>query len=110
MLDAYNLLDIRQIFGTMYLMRKFSTREAAKKLGLSPIALSRYIALGKVPSPEVISTGRHTLHLWTEEQIENVRKILPKIANGRKKHSAKKQLAASNKQLAKPKKKQTKKK
>ena len=89
----------------MYLMRKFSTREAAKKLGLSPIALSRYIALGKVPSPEVVTTGRHTLHLWTEEEIENVRKLLPKIANGRRKHSA-----VSNQQSAKPKKKQSKKK
>ena len=25
-----------------------------------------------------------TIHMWTEEQIERVRKILPKIANGRK--------------------------
>jgi hypothetical protein len=25
-----------------------------------------------------------TLHLWTEAEIEHVRKLLPKIANGRK--------------------------
>ena len=89
----------------MYLMRKFSTREAAKKLGLSPIALSRYIASGKVPSPEVVTTGRHTLHLWTEEEIENVRRLLPTIANGRRKHSA-----VSTQQSTKPKNKQSKKK
>jgi len=65
-------------------MQKFSTREAAEKLGLSPIALSRYIALRKVPAPEMVKTGRMTLHLWTEQDIERVRRLLPKIANGRK--------------------------
>ena len=65
-------------------MKKFSTREVAGKLGLSPIALSRYVSLGKVPAPEIAKTGRMTLHLWTEADIERVRKLLPKIANGRK--------------------------
>jgi len=65
-------------------MQKFSTREAARKLGLSPIALSRYIALAKVPTPEIVKTGKATLHLWSEASIEHVRKLLPKIKNGRK--------------------------
>jgi hypothetical protein len=62
----------------------FSTREAAKILGLEPKTLSRYIAAGKVPAPKVIKSGGSTLHLWTEAEIERVRKLLPKIKNGRK--------------------------
>ncbi len=65
-------------------MKNFSTRDAARKLGLSAVALSRYIAQGKVPPPEIVTLGRSTFHVWTEAQIEAVRKLLPKIANGRK--------------------------
>jgi len=32
----------------------------------------------------MVTSGKMTLHLWTEQEIENVRKLLPKIANGRK--------------------------
>jgi len=65
-------------------MKKFSTNEAAKKLGLSPSGLSKYIRMKKVPMPDMVQTGGFTVHLWTEEDIERVRKLLPKIANGRK--------------------------
>ena len=61
-----------------------STRQAAKKLGLSPIALSRYITSGKIPEPKTEMLGKMRVHSWTEEDIEHVRKLLPKIANGRK--------------------------
>ena len=46
--------------------------------------LSRYISLKKVPEPESVTSGGMTIHLWTEADIERVRKLLPKIANGRK--------------------------
>jgi predicted DNA-binding transcriptional regulator AlpA len=62
----------------------FSTRQAAAKLGLGFKTLSRYIEQGKVPAPTVLIVGTAALHSWTEEQIEYVRKRLPKIANGRK--------------------------
>jgi predicted transcriptional regulator len=65
-------------------MVKLSTTRAAKRLGISPMALSRYVAKGKVPAPEIVGLGQSSIHLWTEEEIENVRKLLPKIANGRK--------------------------
>jgi predicted site-specific integrase-resolvase len=65
-------------------MAHFSTREAAKKLGLSHTTLARYIETGKVPAPKTVVTSNTVVHLWTEEEIENVRKLLPKIANGRK--------------------------
>jgi len=61
-----------------------STRQAAKKLGLAAITLSRYIAVGKVPAPKVVMVAGMRIHDWTEEEIEHVRKLLPKIKNGRK--------------------------
>lgn len=62
----------------------FSTGEAAKKLGLQTRTLSRYIQAGKLPAPKMAKTGGMTLHLWTDRDIERARKLLPKIANGRK--------------------------
>jgi len=65
-------------------MSTFSTREAAKQLGLDATTLSRYIAAKKVPAPKAITTGGITVHLWTRKDVERVRKLLPKIKNGRK--------------------------
>jgi hypothetical protein len=48
----------------------------------------------------MLSSGGMTIHAWTEEEIENVRKLLPKIANGRKTRYAK----LREKQKAQPKK------
>jgi transcriptional regulator with XRE-family HTH domain len=62
----------------------FSTSQAARKLGIGIRTLSRYIAEKKVPTPQIIEAGGNTVHLWTAEEIEHVRKLLPKIANGRK--------------------------
>lgn len=65
-------------------METFSTRQAARKLGIDPMTLSRYIAAGKVPSPRMVEVGAVRLHAWTEGEIEKLRQLLPKIANGRK--------------------------
>jgi predicted DNA-binding transcriptional regulator AlpA len=65
-------------------MKTYSTRQAAKKLGLHTGTLARYIAVGKLPAPTVLKVGTASLHAWTEEDIEHVRQLLPKIANGRK--------------------------
>ena len=43
------------------------------------------------------------MHLWSEADIERVRKLLPKIKNGRKTRYQKKQSALSNQRSAKPK-------
>jgi predicted DNA-binding transcriptional regulator AlpA len=61
-----------------------STRQAAARLGLDAKTLSRYIAAKKVPAPKILNVGSASLHGWTEEDIERVRALLPKIANGRK--------------------------
>jgi len=78
-------------------MRQYSTREAAKKLGLSLLSIQRYIAAGKIPAPPVLNVGGGKLRIWTEEQIEHVRQLLPKIANGRKTRYTKKKPAKKKK-------------
>jgi predicted DNA-binding transcriptional regulator AlpA len=65
-------------------MKTYSTREAAKKLGITGVALGRYIKAGKVPAPKSATSGGMTIHFWNETEIEHVRQLLPKIANGRK--------------------------
>jgi len=65
-------------------MDKYSTRQAAKKLGLTQASLSRYIAAKKIPTPKTVRYGGFRVHVWSEADIERVRAILPKIANGRK--------------------------
>jgi hypothetical protein len=69
---------------TLLAMPTFSTRDAAKQLGLDVSTLSRYIAAKKVPAPKTLTTGGITVHIWTARDIERVRKLLPKIKNGRK--------------------------
>ena len=81
-------------------MNRFSTRETAKRLGLHHATLAQYVAVGKVPTPEAVTTGKTTTHLWTEAEIEIVRKLLPKIANGRKTRYSK--LRKKQKAQAKP--------
>jgi hypothetical protein len=65
-------------------MIKHSTRDAAKRLGISYGTLANYVAIGKVPAPEIVTVGGRVVHMWTEAEIEHVRQLLPKIANGRK--------------------------
>jgi predicted DNA-binding transcriptional regulator AlpA len=65
-------------------MDAISTRQAAKRLGITQATLSRYIAAKKVPEPKSVHLGRFRVHVWTEAEVEILRKLLPKIANGRK--------------------------
>ena len=65
-------------------MKTYSTRDAAKKLGIAMSTLSRHIRLKKVGAPQSVTSGGMTIHLWSEEEIEGLRQLLPKIANGRK--------------------------
>ena len=86
-------------------MKTYSTRQAAKMLGLSNVALAHYVKVKKVPAPQILNVGGRNIHAWSEGQIEHVRQLLPKIANGRKTRYKKKQSATSTQQSAKTKKK-----
>ncbi len=75
-------------------MSTCSTREAAKRLGMSGVALGRLMKTGKVPPPaQSITVGNRNIHAWTEMDIERVRQVLPRLADGRTTRHWKKQLA-----------------
>jgi len=63
--------------------------------------MNRYIAAKKIPVPLITHEASINARLWSEEDIERVRKLLPKIANGRKTRYHKKHSAVSNQQSAK---------
>jgi predicted DNA-binding transcriptional regulator AlpA len=81
-------------------MSLLSTHQAAKKLGLDAATLSRYIKAGKITAPPETMAGGIRLRLWSESDVEQLRKELPKIANGRKTRYSK----LREKQKAQPKK------
>ncbi len=64
-------------------METFSTRQAAKMLGIGASTLSRYITAGKIPAPKAVQVGGMSVHLWTKREVERVRKLLPDIEDGR---------------------------
>ena len=84
--------------------------QAAKRLGLPVTTLSTYITVGKLTKPKSITTGQMTIYLWTEDEIERARKLLPKIKNGRKTRYQKQESVARSQKLVKPKSKTKKKK
>jgi predicted DNA-binding transcriptional regulator AlpA len=84
-------------------MSKLSTNQVAKKLGLTSASLTRYIQAGKVPAPPETMAGGFRMRLWSESDIERLKEILPKIANGRKTRYKKKPSALSSQQSAKTK-------
>jgi len=61
-----------------------STAQAAKKIGLSLMSIHRYMVAKKIPVPPMQRVGNVRVRLWTDKDIERVRALLPKIANGRK--------------------------
>jgi len=65
-------------------MNGVSTRDAAKKLGLSFTSLNRYIAAKKIPLPPLVRVGGVRVRLWKNKDIAKVRAVLPKLKNGRK--------------------------
>ena len=92
-------------------MSTLTTRQAAKKLGIDAGTLSRYVSSKKIPEPKVVQIGNFRVHSWTDADIEHVRKLLPKIANGRKtryqKLRAKQKAQAKSPVPRKPKKSKT---
>jgi len=67
---------------------RFSTREAAARLGRTLVSLQRHIAAGTVKAPLLTTVGGVTVRLWTARDIEKARKMLAGIKPGRKKKSS----------------------
>ncbi len=70
-------------------MRIYSTREAARRLGISLMTLQRYIAAGKVVVPKTRRIAGALVRPWAARDIERVRKQLPKIKDGRRRRKKK---------------------
>lgn len=59
-------------------MKRFSTTEAAKKLGLHRPHLQRAIANSRVKAPKLTRVGGVKVRLWTIKDVERARKALKK--------------------------------
>jgi len=64
---------------------KYSTREAAKKLGRTLVTLQRHIAAGTIEPRPVVEVGTIKVRLWSDRDIEKARKVLAGVKPGRKK-------------------------
>lgn len=62
----------------------YSTREAAKELGVSLITLQRHLAANTFEAPALQRVGGVTVRLWTDRDIARARKALAGISLGRK--------------------------
>ena len=79
----YGLDSYTYIWDTGPYMETFSTRQAAKMLGIGSSTLARYVTAGKVSAPKMVQVGGMRVHLWTSREIEQARKMLPNIEDGR---------------------------
>ena len=64
---------------------RFSTRQAAKKLGCTLLTLQRHVSAKTVAAPSLQKVGGVSVRLWTDRDIERARKVLAGIRPGRKK-------------------------
>src|SRR5215471_8307345 len=84
-------------------MAVISTREAAKRLGIHFTTLAEHIAAGRLAAPMILKIGTKPVHAWTESDVKKARKLLPKIANGRKTRYQKQHSATSSQHSVKSK-------
>ena len=57
-------------------MRKFSTAEAAKMIGLLRPHLQRAMAEGRLKAPPLTRVGGVKVRLWSRQDVERARKAL----------------------------------
>jgi excisionase family DNA binding protein len=55
-------------------MKTYSTVQVAKLLGVTPDTLHRWIRQKKVKAPEIEHVGGVQVRLWSDEEVERVRK------------------------------------
>ena len=68
-------------------MSPLSTKEVAKIVGIGHRTLERWVSQGRV-GPKAIVIGRNAYRLWTEREIDKVRRVKEKTyrkGRGRKK-------------------------
>ncbi len=57
-------------------MKRFTTNEAAARLGVSRVTLQRYITAKRIPAPKVQNIGGGLFRLWTARDIARARKAI----------------------------------
>jgi len=70
-------------------MTPLSTQEVARKIGVGLRTLERWINQGKI-DPRRIAIGKKAYRLWTEREVETLRRVKEKTyrkGRGRKKKS-----------------------
>jgi excisionase family DNA binding protein len=71
---------------------KYTTAEAAKKVGIHQVTLQRWIKAGKIKAPVPTLIGAVGYRLWSLEEIETVKAVKRAIyhqGGGRKKNRSK---------------------
>ena len=66
-------------------MKSYSTREAAKKLGIALVTLQGHVAKKTFAPPPLTNVGGVRVRLWTDRDIQRARRVLAGIKPGRKK-------------------------
>lgn len=51
-----------------------STEEAARRAGIHPITLERWIAEGRI-KPRVVRAGKRRYRVWAESDVERLKKL-----------------------------------
>ena len=59
-------------------MKRYSTVQAAKMLGIHQPSLQRLIRQKRVPAPPVQKVGAIRVRLWTKADVERARKAMQK--------------------------------
>ena len=59
-------------------MRRYSTPEVAKMLGIHQPSLQRLIRQKRIPFPPLQTVGRLKIRLWTKQEVEKARKAIRK--------------------------------
>jgi hypothetical protein len=65
--------------------RQYSTREAAKKLGVTILTLQRHVKAETIDVPPLQKVGGVSVRLWSDRDVEKVRKFLAGLKPGPKK-------------------------
>ncbi|HXN23341.1 MAG TPA: MerR family transcriptional regulator [Candidatus Dormibacteraeota bacterium] len=56
-------------------MKNYSTAQVAKMVGINRVTLQRWLLDGKLPEPRRIRSGGVNARVWTDRDVERVRKF-----------------------------------
>ena len=65
-------------------MVSYSTREAARQLGVSMATINRYIVAGTIPVPPLTRVGGVKVRLWKDRDIAKAKVIVDGFTDGRR--------------------------